>query len=338
MKTPLICLLLMATALCAQPEKLSEVDREALLDRLEKLKEGASSRADARFRSAISAYRAAMATDASAIAFYLKCVEKVDFEENEKSFVDFREWKRKNDEKNSDSAFKTALRHQLRWLILTLQAASEDPDYDYLSREAISCLDAIMSQADKIGGQKNTLSAGVTSTVFAKAYDIDNVKVDDWPKAPFPAKAIFEQIVFPPLRDSGKISELRNAWEKLIRYEGIVAEKWNVRKAPNNNGNRKNDDAQREAKKLADDAQKLQYAKFLKETLPELRWAAEVDLYKAGDERNAALRMISIIEKNPYHPSIEKWADELLDLLQLEFYVPDPDAPEEEAPEKTDPE
>lgn len=315
---------MLAISTHAYPEKLSEVDREALLERIESLKEGAASRADARFRSAISAYRSAMATDAAAIAFYLKCVEKVNFEEKEKSYVDFREWKRKNEEEISDTAFKTALRYQLRWLVLTLQAASQDPDFDYLSREAVNCIETIMSQADKIGNHKGTLSSAVTSTVFAKAYDIDNVSVEDWPKAPFPAQAIFEDIVFPPLRNSAKISELRNAWEKFIQYEGIVAEKWSVRKKQNadNDNNRKNDEAQKAAKKLSEEEQELQYATFLKETLPELRWEAEVDLYAAGDERTAAINMISLIEKNPYHSSVAEWADALHELLQGDLPEP----------------
>jgi hypothetical protein len=119
----LLCPVLVLANAMADP--LSSADREALLESLEKIRETADSKVDARFRVAIAAYRDAMNTDETAIEFYLKCIEKVNFLDQERKTADFRDWKRKEGDRLSDQAFRLALRYQLRWLILTLQASSE---------------------------------------------------------------------------------------------------------------------------------------------------------------------------------------------------------------------
>ena len=63
-----------------------------------------------------------MGTDEAAMDFYLKCIEKVNFEDQQKKNADFRDWKRKEGDKLGDPGFRLALRYQLRWLILTLRA------------------------------------------------------------------------------------------------------------------------------------------------------------------------------------------------------------------------
>jgi hypothetical protein len=59
------------------------------------------------------------------------------------------------------------------------------------------------------------------------------------------------------------------------------------------------------------------YDKFVAETLPNLRWEAEVDIFKAGDEKGAAIRMLAHIEDNLSHESAPKWAEDFVALLQI---------------------
>ena len=62
-------------------------------------------------------------------------------------------------------------------------------------------------------------------------------------------------------------------------------------------------------------ARKLCYEKFLAETQPKLQWDMEVDLYKAGDERGAAMRMLAHIEKYINHPTAKEWGEQFQTLL-----------------------
>ncbi len=48
------------------------------------------------------------------------------------------------------------------------------------------------------------------------------------------------------------------------------------------------------------------------------QWESELDLFKAGDERGAAVRMLAHIEKNLSHHAAPKWAADFIGLLQKE--------------------
>ena len=84
-------------------ETLSPADREALLESLSKLRESAETKVDAKFRVALTAYRAAMSSDDAAIELYLNCMERVNFDEANRKSSEFREWKRKEADQISSS-------------------------------------------------------------------------------------------------------------------------------------------------------------------------------------------------------------------------------------------
>ncbi|MEP2777172.1 MAG: hypothetical protein ABJQ29_15135 [Luteolibacter sp.] len=300
MKTLILAAAFAAAFSPIHAQELTDVDRETLLDRLEKIRETANSTADSRYRNAITAYRAAMASNDAAIDFYLKCEEKVNFEDLKKDNSDFRDWKRKNDTKLSDKDFKTALRQQLRWLILTLEAASEGADREALSIKASEVIDSIISQAEDLKAHRDVIGNGVIGTVFAKAYDLNTVKVENWPLAPVPIQAVYEQVIFPPLRRADRTESLRSAWTKRISQELLLLDLWSGRPG----------------EKLRTGEHSTQYEKFVADNLPKVQWTAEVDVFKAGDERGAAARMLAHIEKYIAHEAAPKWAEEFVGLLQ----------------------
>ena len=300
MKTLPVAILLALSCPTAFAQKLSNSDREALLEKLEKIREEADSKVDARFRAAITAYRAAMVSDDTAMDLYLKCEEKVNFEDMQKSGSDFRDWKKSNDDKFSDKSFREALRQQLRWLVLTLEAASEDPDTDKLATEASKVLESIVSQADDFTKFRSVLQQPATASVFARAYDINGVKVEKWPLSPLPVTAIYEQVILPPLRRPDRLAALADAWDKRMIQESTLLDAW---------------DADSDGKGKSGEHGPA-YEKFVSETLPALRWERELDLFRNGDERAAALRMLTHIEGNLSHENAPKWADEFSTLLQ----------------------
>jgi hypothetical protein len=326
MKVPvlLFCSALALTSVHA--EILSDADRETLLENLEKLKEGAESTMDARFRLAIAAFRNAIASDDAAIELYLKCLEKVNFADQQKSAGDFREWKRKQDEELSDPALRLALRHQLRWLVLTLQAASENADRSKLAGDAQSIVDAIFSDPERLRGQEKTLAQPVTSSVFARAYDINAVKVEKWPLSPVQLEQVYEDILLPPYRTPGRTNELRAVWIKRIQQEGAKIEHMAVEKT--RNGNR-NDDREEKRIGMASAMRPPEVEKFLEDTVPKLQWEMEMDLFRSGDQSGAAVRMLAHLEKYISHPSAREWGGQLRALLKPPAA---PVAPEEPAP------
>ena len=62
-------------------------------------------------------------------------------------------------------------------------------------------------------------------------------------------------------------------------------------------------------------ARTVELEKFMIETVPKLQWDMEVDLYKAGDERGAAMRMLAHIEKYINHPTAKEWGEQFQTLL-----------------------
>jgi hypothetical protein len=318
----IICAALSVSA--ARSEVLSAADREMLLENLEKLRDTANAKVDARFRIAIARYRAAMGSDEAALALYLECYELVNFKEQRKKTSDFLEWKRQDDVKSklSDTGFRLALRYQLSWLVLTLQASSEKANLKALGAEAQELVDAIFRDADKLAGQEQELNQGVTSTVFARAYEIGNLENDKWPASPVQLDEFYGKIVFPPLRTPFRIDTLRAAWIKRIHQEGIKIDAgWSkVDNRGNNRGNGrvKGDKGDKTERKIgmASALKGPEYERFITETLPELQWRMEVDLFRSGDESAAALRMLAHIEKHLNHKQARKWGDEFKNLLK----------------------
>jgi hypothetical protein len=284
-------------------DRLSDADRETLLGNLEKIRETADSKVDAKYRVALAAYRTAVGSDTAAIELYLNCMEKVNFEERQKKAADFRDWKRKESDKLSDPGLRLAIRHQLRWLILTLQSTSENADPAKLAVEAQEIVDAIFRDAQKLNGQEAILNQPVTSSVFAKAYDINHVKVGSWPLSPVQLDSVYEDVLLPPYRHPARVAQLRAVWIKRIQQEGAKVEYWKGNARDEKKGS------------IAIITQSPEYEKFLELTQPKLQWDMEVDLFQNGDEKGAAVRMLDHLGKYIAHPSIREWGDQLKNML-----------------------
>lgn len=303
----LICAALTVTHVHADP--LSAADREALIERLEALQDSAGARVDARFRLAISAYRQAMGSNEAAIEFYLKCIEKVNYEDQQKKAIEFREWKRGQSDRLGDLEFRLALRYQLRWLVLVLKASSQNADPIEIAIDAREIVDALFADADRLETQGGTLKQSVTSTVFAKAYEISNVDKSTIPSSPLQLNEFYTKAIFPPLRTPERVEFLRAAWIKRIQQEATQAEIWGG--GGNGRGRGRKDD--RDIDIRAANAEK-----FAIESLPQLQWDMEIDLFNSGDEAGAAVRMLAHIEKHITHKSAGKWSEDFQKLLSPE--------------------
>ncbi|WP_338288577.1 hypothetical protein [Luteolibacter sp. LG18] len=291
---------MLAIAPLLHADPLSQADRDALLEKLQKIQDTADAKTDARYAMAVAAFKAAVGSDQAALELYLKCVEKQQVEEQGKKPQEFREWKRKQEAQLSDAGFHQALRLQLHWLLLTLQAASTKKEITTFGPEVTRVMDEIYGNAAKLADQRNVLRQSVLGSIFAQTYGVDSVTVKDWPTAPLDTNGIFERVVMPPLRHADKIDGLRAAWAKRIQQEGIAAAQW------------------------AKDPGAAE--KFQQETYPELVWQMEMDAYRSGDQRNAALHMFQHLEKFAAHAKAPDWAKQFRDLLTPKEDATKPDA------------
>ncbi|WP_193210850.1 hypothetical protein [Luteolibacter marinus] len=295
----LLALLLVAPAVHAQ--SLSDADREALIEKLDNLRETAKEKAMGRIGSAAQAFKAGMASDDAAVELYLKCVKKLDFDDKKRSSQDFREWERRQGDRLKDPGTRRSMRHQLRWLVLSLEAAESAGKYDKLAPKAMEALDSIFGNPEQFEGNVGVLREPVTGTVFARAYGLGGAKVDNWPLSPLDISAVFDQVILPGLKTGKKFDSAREQWKKRIRFEGIDKEYWTG--------------GDRGRGKGRSDERSPDYEKWLSETLPDLQWKMEVDLYKAGDQKRSALNMLDHIEQNLAHAKARDWADQFRNLV-----------------------
>jgi hypothetical protein len=312
-------LLLSAAPLVAHADPLSQADREALIEKLDNLRDTAKEKALGRISIALSAYRAAMSSDETATEFYLKCVEKVDFTDQNKSSQDFREWERRNKDRLKQEGLGRCLRHQLNWLVLTLEAAEAQGNFKDVAPKASSALDNIFNSPEQFAGNVGTLREPVTNTVFARAYNIGGAKVENWPLSPLEISAVFNQVLFPPLRATGKLDLLREQWLRRIRYEGLLRTEMSGNGNGGGGGGGEGRGGRGEGRGeggRGGDGGNGGDDKFISETLPDLKWQMEEDMYKAGDQQRAAVNMLAHIESHLTHPKARDWAERFRTLVE----------------------
>jgi len=290
----------------AAPQQLSEAEILELIEKLKTIQESAEKSSQSRFALALKAYRAAIKSASATHALFLKCVEKTQFEDMKKSNQDFRDWKRKHNEKEDTPEFRRALQHQLNWLLLSIEASAKPDEIASLGKKALDKIDAIMLDHEALEKHQKLLKKNVLSSAFAKAYNINGLQAKDWPLNPLDLKKIYEKVVLPPLRKPDAIDSLRKVWKKRIEHEGLMLKNWgNVPKS----------------KKIGMKRETLppEFEKWKQEGYMQLLWNTEMDCYKAGDEKQASANMLKHLTKYISHKQSLKWAGEFQQLMNKEL-------------------
>lgn len=297
----LLALISMSPGLMATP--LEPDDIEALIDRLQALKNETSERAKNRLSLAVADFQAAMSTEDGVTELYLKCVEKLDF--SDRKSQEFREWKRKHEEQLKKESFRLALRCQLQWLLLCLHADQKQADRFELAPQLSEILNHIFRNAESIRGQRDLLDNPVTGSVFFRAYELRPIKIEGWPLSPLSLDLAYDHVILPPLRQSGKIDSYRAAWNTRLFQAAKLVEI----SAPEPNTDRvgmKNVEAPRSPA----------MEQFAVNQLPILRWQMEKELFELGDQRTAAVNLMKIIEENVQHPKRPEWITQFEQLIR----------------------
>ena len=299
------CLVLAGFASPLKADSLGSDDRELLLEKLASLKSAAEERKGGRIGVALAAFRPAIGSADAAIELYLNCVEKLDFDDQHRKSQDFREWKRRQKDHLDDPSLRLALQLQLQWLVHSLEVAAKPGEIEKMAGKASNALDDIFNNAEKLAGQQNILRQSVTASVFARAYSLSDLDTGEWPTEPLALNQIYHKVILPPLRKPDKTDLLRAAWLKRIQQEAMMREHWSGWNPDGKIGTRE---------ALRPPA----FEKFLADERPELIFRMEEDLFKAGDQRGAALRMLEHLEHYVGHPSAPDWTDRFIGLIAAE--------------------
>ena len=290
----LACSLILSAT--GQEKTLSELDRELLLEKLKEIQDTSNNTVKGRYSVALTAFRKARESSAAAHELYLNCVEKVRFEDQLRKASEFRDWKKRHKDRGDSPGFRLALQHQLNWLVLTLEAAQVE-DISTLSSRGVSVLEAVIRDAEDLKGQGQLLRSNPLSSIFADAYSVGSVEIGNWPKSPLDIGDLYENVILPPLRTPETLDSLRKAWLKRIEHEGNLLEKWTNEAS-------------------GDKDRKPAFEKWLIEGRQNLNWTMEVDLFQAGDQRGAALRMLEHLKKHLTHKSAPKWITQFTTLVE----------------------
>jgi hypothetical protein len=312
MRVPILLLTASLFTHGLQAAPLSQASREALLEKLEEIKNGSASTADARFRLALGAYSEALQNDDAVMELYLKCVSKVEFENLKRKDADFREWKKQNQARFSEGGFRLALRYQIRWLMHTLEAASEKPDRARLAKEAQETVDSIFRDAEQLKRQQPLLTASATSSVFAQAYDLNSVSAPDWPAAPLDLATLYNSLLLPPFRNPTGLAALRSGWMQWIQQETLKQKIWSEQDKQELKRKGLPEDKHAD---VNEDAVPKNFVEFVEKERPKLQWQMLVEIYQYGDEGGAAQEMLSHLQNHLGHPSAKEWAAQLEQLI-----------------------
>lgn len=294
--------------LIAEPQPLTEADRIALEEQLIRIQKQSNERVSGLYQRAIQDYRTAIQSDSATMELYLKCIEKVRYIDEKRKASDFRDWKRRNKDRHNSSSMRMALRHQLSWLLLSIEAAQKDGDLSELGTRALSHLDQIFKHAEILKDHRSILGQNALGSIFARAYKL-NIEVEDWPRSSMDIAQIYEKVVLPPLRKPERVSTLRAGWKQRIYHESQVHEKW---------GNREGTTIGKKDAMLSP-----AYEKFLSETRPQLLWKMEMDCYKVGDERVSAVNMLKHLENYITHKNAPEWIKDFQALISPEIVPAD---------------
>lgn len=318
----------------SQADILSTSERATLLKQLKTALDSSQEELIKRQGSAYSAYQKGIQSDSAALELYLRCVELTEFQQKGLRDTDFREWKRRRSTLLSESGYKRALRHQLNWLVLSIEASTLDPtkkeDRERIQQATAKRLNELYKDAVNLTSKEDNLnnriqqelSKNVFTSTFAKAYGFHTLKVTgwskggedhtekkeeeeeglrSWPDNPKSISNIFQNLIFPLYREEMEIVSLRKAWEQRITFQEVGLQHWSEEAKYSG----------RSTKDLPTPA----LITFQRDKKPDLIWEKEVDLFNHGDQRQAAANMVQHIQDNLSNNRSASWTQELMSLL-----------------------
>lgn len=301
MKHLLILISLGINVSSLQAQELTDVDRDLLLDKLREIQQSADSAARGKFSAAVSAFQIAAASDTAAHDLYLKCVEKVSFQDEAKKAKEFREWRKRHKERRDSPGFRRALRYQLSWLLKTIEIAENPEARERMPDAAIGMIESILGDAQTLKGQSGVLTGSVLSSYFARAYELEGLKPENWALAPLAISSMYESVILPPWQNSDSLTMLEKGWNKRIEHTGLAIQMFSPE---------------------GDKDRIPEFEKWYRDGRLDLLWSKQTDFFRHGSQRAAALKMLDHVKVNLANPKASGWISEFSILVAGEDETP----------------
>ncbi|MEO0447790.1 MAG: hypothetical protein AAF191_17105 [Verrucomicrobiota bacterium] len=275
-------------------QELSPDQIEKILSELERVEEEIDGAHLAGRKSAVDAFRSAAGSDKAAYEFYLACIKELDFDRQGKSFIDFRNWRDRNEGRLKRPSKMLSMRLQLQYLVLTIRAAQAE-ERESLIPDLEAFVASYVGQVEHLEGDRGALQKqSVLDTPFAKLYELNKtIKVgESWAAAAGNHKEIYEQAVLPYYRAEGP-EGLAAVWDRRIKIDTQLAA-------------------------LTTKDNPVAQERFQKETLPGLSWARAKDLFQFVSQTEGGMAMVRLLQSHSTHPKAKDWVGEFRGLLKGE--------------------
>ena len=314
-----ICFALLNTE-SGRAQGLSPDQLEKISAQLAAIRKVLSDKASDRNKGAADTFIAASQSGKAALALYVQCYKKVNFDLEGRKESDFRDWRDNQADRFRDDAFIEGIRLQLRYLGLSCKAA-ESEELSEVFGDLMAYVDSL-TQLEEMPG--NEAMRSINGTVFAKAYELDRqlAKNKSWEAVPYNIPGIYEKTILPYLREENP-SKLDNAWEKRIEQETRVVQFLDKEKEKEQKGSRddKRETRNRQSQRKQDGGGGMMKSHdkefFIRDTLPMLKWGKMVDMFTYGNRPLAALGMLNFLKENIANPRAEIWMNQLTGLLTV---------------------
>lgn len=270
---------------------------ESIRARLKALKADLENHLSSRNSGAGKVFADAAADPKKAVELYLKCEKLVNFDQEGLPESDFRGWKEDNEDRMREPAFVESLQLQLQYLALSCEAA-ESEEIDAVFSKLLSYVDSL-SRMEEL--PTNALTSSVARSVFAEAYNLENLLGDNegWEATPFNIGGIYDSTILPHLREENP-GALMNAWDKRIEQETRIVMMLEAHKEKQLRGMNRDQQRRTRGNQNRDGGLMGRYDKddFINEALPRMEWAKLKDMFLFVDQINGAKAMLDFVEKH----------------------------------------
>lgn len=299
------------------PPVLTKEQIETVQSQLAALESDIASKRNSFLSEIIERFRKATSSDAAALNFYVDCKKIVDLERKDMTRDAIRSQAERlasqvarmadpqRDQAKDEGDFGKAVRLQLEYLVLTLEA-HETPKGEMIKMipKLRAFITSVLENASKLKGRAlSTLQGNISNTPFVDAYQIGRyLDVEHWSNNPLNFGEMWEKCIFPLLEKDNR-EQLPEQWDARLKTEVAFREQ---------------------------SMYKPEFELWFQNELPVLRWSRATYLYRKGPSPiNAMGDMLKLIREHPGHANAPDWLSQLRELVETASGAPSPGAPEE---------
>jgi predicted Zn-dependent protease len=267
------------------------VNADELLQSLEKLRSTQESTLQTSFSRIIQTFRQGASSPTAAWELYQEAVKATRFTGLTRDNSQFRDWKKREEDKLDDPNFRKAIQVHLLYLAISLQHAGGAELKDTVAALAQYASSYPRIEMDSRNREMAALlNEPITSGVFVRRNGLELylTRLKDWEMVPSNVDGMFEKVVLPYWREQ-KDPKAVAYWEERIN---------------------------REAERVKGADLVFPREHFENVRRPVLLWNRAQEMVKVGMPNRAAVEMYNVLKNYPSHPNFSSWADELKNLLK----------------------